>query len=87
MPPVRTQTNGIKYSMYQRGEHWRPHVHLAYAEFTAAIALDSLDILHSNLPPQKLREALRWVGSHQQELLQMWDRRMKPGGIYTIPED
>jgi DUF1365 family protein len=86
MPLVRRKTNGVEYSMYQRGEHWRPHLHLDYAEFSAVVALDDLSVLHSNLGPRQLREALNWVGLHREELLQVRESRMQPGGIYTIAD-
>jgi hypothetical protein len=72
--------------MYQRGEHLRPHMHLAYAGFAASIALDDLAIIRSNLPQRQLKEAMEWIGLHQSELLGMWDNRMEPNGIYTIAD-
>ncbi|MEZ5337683.1 MAG: DUF4160 domain-containing protein [bacterium] len=92
MVQVRKRTNGISYSMYNRNEHERGHIHVQYAgkagqaEFAASIDIQTQQVIEGSLPAKQLREAVRWIESHQAELLEMWRIRNQPNGIQRIEE-
>lgn len=91
VPRVRKRTNGIGYYMYaDEGRHNRPHIHVYYPRFEAAMVLaidsESVEVLEGRLPPRQTKEARSWTQAHQRELLSMWRRRAEPGGVYPIPD-
>ena len=53
-------------------DHPPPHFHAQYAEFEARIAIDSFDVLTSDLPNRVLAEVLAWARLRQPELLENW---------------
>jgi hypothetical protein len=54
-------------------EHAPPHFHAQYAEFKAAIAIRTLEVLDGRLPRRALELVLDWAELHQAELMQDWD--------------
>ncbi|MGI8425315.1 MAG: DUF4160 domain-containing protein [Actinomycetota bacterium] len=55
-------------------EHGVPHVHARYAEHSASIAIENLDVLGGFLPRRALEMAREWAASHRPELSQNWER-------------
>ena len=58
--------------MYYR-EHGVPHFHAVHGDCEASIAIESLAVLHGDLPPRTFRLVKRWAGLHREELLKNWD--------------
>jgi hypothetical protein len=51
------------------------------------VALDTLEVLAGRrMNRRRLSEALEWITRHRDELLQMWQNRMEPDGIYKIQD-
>lgn len=63
---------GVVIAMYYR-EHGIPHFHALYGEYEATIAIESLEVLHGDLPPRASRLVKRWASLHRDELLKNWD--------------
>lgn len=63
---------GVVIAMYYR-EHGVPHFHALYGEHEASIAIESLKVLHGDLPMRVLRLVNRWASLHREELLKNWD--------------
>lgn len=53
--------------------HHRPHIHVWYQEHTAAIAIDTAEVLGGELPRRALRLVEAWVEIHRDELFEDWD--------------
>ncbi len=53
-------------------DHPPSHFHAQYAEFEARIAIDTLDVLTSDLPNRVLVEVLAWAKLRQPQLLENW---------------
>ena len=70
MPKI-CRWNGIVIEMFWP-DHPPPHFHALYAEFEARIAIDTLDVLTSDLPHRVLAEVLGWARSRQVELRENW---------------
>ncbi len=49
-----------------------PHFHVEYAELTAAIAIDSSDVLEGDLPRNKMKLVQAWLEIHRDEIMADW---------------
>ena len=71
--PVIASFYGIIIRMYfQQAEHTPPHIHALFGEDMAAVALETGMVLEGHLPPKAMSMVKKWVGIHQEALLQMW---------------
>ena len=70
MPKI-CRWNGIVIEMFAP-DHPPPHFHALYAEFEARIAIETLDVLTSDLPNRVLAEVLDWARIRQAELRENW---------------
>ena len=59
--------NGVEIYMYHDDHPW-PHLHALYAEFSASIRIDTMEVT-GRLPPAVLRRVLRWMQDNQELLL------------------
>jgi hypothetical protein len=64
---------GIVIRMFFR-DHSPPHFHAAYAGHSAAIAIDSLEVLAGSLPGRTLAMVLEWASLHRAELRADWEQ-------------
>lgn len=81
--PVLSRFYGIIIRMYfQQAEHNPPHIHAIYGDDTAAIDINTGEILEGSLPPKALEMVREWVGIHKEELLIIWNtqefRKLSP---------
>ena len=63
---------GIVISMYY-DDHAPPHFHVHYAEYRAAITIESLEIRDGQLPGRALGLVLEWATAHRHELRSNWE--------------
>ena len=82
MPRI-SQFFGIVISMYY-DDHAPPHFHVHYAEYKAAITIESLEIRDGNLPGRAIGMVLEWATSHRAELRSNWDNARLGLPIKTI---
>jgi hypothetical protein len=84
--PVISMFYGIIVMMYffDADRHHLPHVHVKYGEFTAVIAIGSLDVLQGSLPNNKLRLILAWMEIHRDELLANWELAINGESLFRI---
>lgn len=77
---------GIIVMMYffDADRHHLPHVHVRYAEFTAVIAIGSLEMLQGDLPANKLRLILAWMEIHREELMANWELALNGESLFRI---
>ena len=64
---------GIVIRMFFR-DHSPPHFHAEYAGHSAAIAIDSLEVLAGSLPGRTLAMVLEWASLHRAELRADWEQ-------------
>lgn len=62
---------GVEITMYFK-EHGRPHFHALYGEYSAAIAIDTIEVLAGSLPGRALSMVSEWAWLHRLELLENW---------------
>ena len=72
MPEI-CRFDGVTIRIYFR-EHGPPHFHAVYGESEAQIEIDTLEVLHGNLPARRLRDVIDWARNRQTELRAAWDR-------------
>jgi hypothetical protein len=77
-------TRGLQISMYIRGEHNPPHLHVKYGGRKACLSIHDLRLVKGSLPAPQLSAVRAWVAAHRDELLTMWDSRERPGAVYKI---
>jgi hypothetical protein len=75
--------HGVVIAMYYR-EHGVPHFHALYGEYEISIAIESLEVLHGEVPPRTLRLVKRWAALHRAELLKNWDLAEQGGVLESI---
>lgn len=68
---------GITVRMYPR-DHAPPHVHVAYGEEYASVAIVDGTLLEGTLRPRVRRHVLDWMRLHREELDDNW-RRVRSG--------
>lgn len=64
---------GIVIRMYWP-DHPPPHFHARYGEYEALIAIESLEVLHGELPTRARRLVEEWALLHRDELRENWSR-------------
>jgi hypothetical protein len=69
--PTVSSFFGIVVRMYH-DEHPHPHFHAYYGEHSAAVAIDSLEVLEGSLPRRVLGLLLEWASEHRAELRENW---------------
>jgi hypothetical protein len=55
-------------------DHAPPHLHAAYGEFAAVLAIDPIRVMESTLPARALSLVIEWMALHREELLDNWNR-------------
>ena len=61
-------------------DHLPPHFHAEYDEYEAQIDIETLEIIHGNLPRRAKVLVLEWADEHRKELRENWQksRRHEP---------
>jgi hypothetical protein len=54
-------------------QHHKPHIHVKYNEYEAAIAIDG-ELLEGSLPERQLRLVQAWMVIHEDELYRDWNK-------------
>jgi hypothetical protein len=85
--PVISSFYGIDIKMYFR-DHFPPHFHAFYAEFSAEIAISDSTVLAGALPRRAMALVLEWAEIHRAELLAEWEKAWNgfhPDRIEPLP--
>jgi len=64
---------GIVIRMYF-DDHPPPHFHAIYGKHEAQIGINPIDVLHGSMPRRAESMVIEWSATHQQELMQNWNR-------------
>lgn len=63
---------GIIIAMYYN-DHSPPHFHARYGAQSAAVTIETLELLEGTLPPRALGLVSEWAAKHRAELMRNWD--------------
>ena len=71
--PELSRFYGISVKMLYNddGQHYKPHFHVYYAEYTASVGVDG-ELLAGSLPVKQLRLVQAWASIHEEELYKAW---------------
>ena len=76
--------NGYLYAVRDTGQHNKPHVHVYYGEYEAAIAIDG-ELLTGSLPRRQLKIVTEWLAFHEEEAYKAWNLAVKGEHFDKIP--
>ncbi len=66
----------IKMIFNDNLRHHKPHVHVYYNEYTAAIGIDG-ELLAGSIPVKQLRLVEAWLAIHEDELYAAWNNAVR----------
>lgn len=74
MPTIST-FYGILVAIFfeDTDRHNLPHIHVRYADFKAAIAIEDGRILAGKFPPKQIKLVQAWIEIHKDELFADWN--------------
>jgi hypothetical protein len=64
---------GIVVTMHWR-DHAPAHFHASYSGHSAAIEIESIELIQGWLPPRAVRFVREWAAIHRNELRENWER-------------
>ncbi len=71
--PTISQFFGITIRMYYR-DHTPAHFHAYYAEASAIVEIETVEVLGGKLPGRAYRMVFEWALEHRAELRENWRR-------------
>ena len=74
----------IKMIFNDNDKHHKPHVHVYYGEYEAAIAIDG-ELLAGSLPRKQLKIVTGWLAFHEEEAYKAWNLAVKGEHFDKIP--
>ncbi len=57
-------------------QHNKPHVHVYYGEYEAAVSIDG-ELLAGSLPLKQFRMVTGWLAFHEEEAYKAWNQAVK----------
>ena len=66
----------IKMLYEAEGEHNKPHVHVEYGEYEAAVGIDG-EVLAGVLPEKQYKLVAAWLALHEDELYEAWNNAVQ----------
>jgi hypothetical protein len=74
----------IKMLFNDTVQHNKPHVHVTYGEYKAAIALDG-ELLAGSLPYKQLKMVIGWLAFHEEDVYKAWNKAVRNEQFDKIP--
>jgi len=74
---------GIAIYLHYR-DHSPPHFHVRYAESSATIAIDTMEIIDGTLPARVYGLVAEWALQHHTALRENWERAMRRAPLTQI---
>lgn len=65
-------------------QHHKPHVHVYYGDFEAAIGIDG-EVLAGALPRKQYRIVAGWLAFHEEEVYEAWKLAVRGEHFEKIP--
>ena len=77
MPELSRFGGMVIYMMFNdTGQHNKPHVHVQYGEYKAAIAIDG-ELLAGSLPRRQFRIVTGWLAFYEEEAYKAWNHAVR----------
>ena len=84
MPEVCRIANGSLRMCIYYSEHGAPHIHVAYGDIWAKVAISDGSFVAGRLPGRQRRLVKSWIANRRDDLLAAWERAQRgqhPGKI------
>ena len=73
MPELSRFEGMVIYLLFKdTQQHYKPHVHVYYGEYEAAVALDG-EVLVGSLPSRQYKMVSGWLALHEEEAYKAWN--------------
>ncbi len=73
MPELSRFEGMVIYLLFKdTQQHHKPHVHVYYGEYEAAVALDG-EVLAGSLPSRQYKMVSGWLALHEEEAYKAWN--------------
>jgi Domain of unknown function (DUF4160) len=84
--PTLAMFYGVLVSMYfyDNKQHHAPHIHVEYAEFEAALAIEDGEVLSGKLPKNKMKLVQAWMEIHKEDLMVNWKLAVAGEAVFKI---
>ena len=66
----------IKMLYEAGGKHNKPHVHVEYGEYEAAVGIDG-EVIAGVLPEKQYKLVAAWLALHEDELYEAWNNAVQ----------
>lgn len=66
----------IKLLFNDTVQHNKPHVHIIYGEYKAAIGIDG-ELLAGSFPQKQLKMVVGWLALHEEEAYAAWNKAVR----------
>lgn len=74
MPELSRFEGIVIYLLFRdNNQHNKPHVHVYYGEYRAAVAVDG-ELLSGSLPSRQLKMVCGWLALHEEEVYKAWNQ-------------
>lgn len=85
MPELSRFGGMVIYMLFHDiGQHNKPHVHVYYGEYEAAVAIDG-ELLAGSLPRKQLKIVTGWLAFHEEEAYRAWNLAVRGEHFEKIP--
>ena len=66
----------IKMLFSDDEQHYKPHFHVYYNEFSASVGVDG-ELISGSLPIKQLKLVTAWAAIHEDELYATWNKAVR----------
>ena len=85
MPELSRFGGMVIYMLFHdTGQHNKPHIHVYYGDFDAAIGIDG-ELLAGALPRKQFKIVTGWLAYHEEEAYKAWNLAVKGEHFEKIP--
>lgn len=85
MPELSRFDGMVIYMLFRDNkQHNKPHVHVYYGEYEAAIAIDG-ELLAGSLPKKQYRAIKGWLSCHEEQAYAAWNLAIQGEHFDKIP--
>jgi Domain of unknown function (DUF4160) len=84
--PTISMFYGIIVYMYffDDKKHFKPHIHVEYAEYAMAISIKDGDVIVGDFPKKQLKMVQAWIAIHEDELMADWKLATQGHELFRI---
>lgn len=85
MPELSRFDGMVIYMLFRDNkQHNKPHVHVYYGEYEAAIGIDG-ELLAGSLPKKQLKIVTGWLAHHEEAAYKAWNLAVQGEHFEKIP--